>query len=135
MITQPTQKTMEPMTNQVVAIGPVTMVIQDDEVVFRFAESNPFLMEVPAFFGENIAAVLERQRDALVDRQPVLDLAWVPGISSRQLGMAMTLRERCQRLGRLRLRGLSPTLRRMLELTRLLSLFEVEPTEKPAPLN
>jgi anti-sigma B factor antagonist len=70
-------------------------------------------------------ALLERTGDS--PQQIVMDLSGLTGIDSSGIGLLVELKRRIERRGgRITLRGTSPRIRRVLEMSRLDAFFEMD---------
>jgi anti-sigma B factor antagonist len=87
--------------------------------------------------GEVDAATTERFRAALVEVQGlrvVVDLSGVTFLDSAGISALIAARHRLPSGGELRVIGLRPNVRRVLEITGLLDFFNVDtPDDRPAP--
>lgn len=107
-------------------LGPVHLALTFHEAVFSLLESDELMLEVPPTFRPTIDDALGALRPLLRTRGLVFDLRWLPGITSRQLGIVLTVRAACRRIGPLVLRNVSPGVERLLHLTQLAALLPLE---------
>jgi anti-anti-sigma regulatory factor len=113
--------------DQVIHIGPMDVSISEGEAVFRFVDADSLLLEIPPTLESDLARSLHERCAELKGKTLVFDLAGLPAVNSRQLGMVLTVRKACEAGGPFQLRGVSPGVRRVLELTRMLGFFDIEP--------
>ena len=87
--------------------------------------------------GEVDAATVERLRSALVDAQRaprvIVDLSAVTFLDSAGVNALVGAYHRVPPGGELRVVGLRPNVRRVFEITGLLELFAVDPTDEVPP--
>jgi len=109
-------------------IGLLTIEVTPSQVVFRFANPHAMMLEIPVSLEEELARFLEEHRGELEGKRFLIDLQNLPALSSRQLGMMLTVRKLCQSLGTVELEGLSGSVRHLLHMTRMARYFNL-----PAP--
>ena len=106
-------------------IGPLAVSVDETEVGFRFCDAMEMALEVPPFLVEGLQAFQAGHQDVLASRPVVFDLAGVPAISSRQLGVMLTVRQVVAGQGRLALRDVSESVKRLLKMTKMEQFFEL----------
>jgi len=108
-------------------IGPIRVEMHPAEVRFRFANPRTMTLEVPISLEEELARHLEAHEAAIAGKRLVIDLEDLPAVSSRQLGIMLTIRKTCQPYGTTDLASVSDGVRYLLNLTRMAQYFS--PTE------
>jgi anti-anti-sigma regulatory factor len=108
-----------------VQIGPFAVEVSSTEIKFRFANPDAIMLEIPSSLEEDLSVFFERHRADAVGRRFVIDLQDLHALSSRQLGMMLTVRKVCQRLGALELERVSGNVRHLLDLTRMAGYFNL----------
>ncbi len=112
--------------DQTINIGPLALVIGDDEAVFRFAHADAMLLEIPPTLEADVNASVAQRRDKLKDKKLLFDFGGLSAVSSRQLGMALTVQKACESVGPLKLRGVSAGVEHVLQVTRMAGIFQIE---------
>jgi hypothetical protein len=105
-------------------IGPLAVTVDETEVSFRFCDPMEMALEVPPLLADELRAFLHTHPQALGSRATVFDLADVPAISSRQLGVMLTVRQIVTSQDRLAVRHASDGVRRLLTMTKMEQFFE-----------
>jgi anti-anti-sigma factor len=107
-------------------LGPLTLVAEEDRWCFTLTAPTEMTLELPPDFGQFLHQRLDPLFQAAQQPTIEMDLQDLPAISSRHLGLMLalqkTLAERCERL---RLTGVSPAVRHLLDLTRTNRFFDV----------
>jgi anti-anti-sigma regulatory factor len=106
-------------------IGPLTLEFTDGEVVFRFADPDEMVLEVPATLEHDLRSFMEAHERQFTKRSMVFDIAAAPAISSRQLGVLLAVRHAISGGGQLALRGVTDRVRRLLEMTCMEQFFKL----------
>jgi anti-anti-sigma regulatory factor len=109
-------------------IGPVRIEIDASQVSFAFADPKAMTLEVPISLEEEITDYLAAHMADVTDKQYVIDLQNLPAVSSRQLGIMLTIRKICEPLGPVRVEGVSQGVRYLLDLTRMSQYFDLSPS-------
>ena len=104
-------------------IGPLVVDKQPQEIVLRFYAAEDSYLAVPPNLGDDLAAFAAGDAEAFTDRPLIFDLVGLHGLSSRHLGILVTAGKALRPWGVLRLRGVSPEMRRLLEVTQIIQLF------------
>jgi anti-anti-sigma regulatory factor len=100
-----------------VLIDPLTLTIDKDGVRFWFKDPVTNVLEVPPTFEAQLRQVVETHGPDFEGKPVCVDLENVPALSSRQLGMILTVREIMKPFGRLQLRHVSGSVKHLLQLT------------------
>lgn len=107
-------------------LGPLTLAAEKDRWRFTLTAPTEMTLELPADYGEFLRQRLAHVCQSAGQFAIEMDLQDLPAISSRHLGLMLalqkTLADRCERL---RLTGVSPGVRRLLDLTRTSRFFDV----------
>lgn len=106
-----------------VEIGPIQAEIGDRQVVLRFSDAQELHLAVPPDLEKELAGFAESRRADIEGKELIFDLEGVGGLTSRHLGIMVTAHKAFESFGGCKLRGLSPEMKRLLEVTRLLQLF------------
>lgn len=112
--------------NQTIDLGPLTLAC--DGGCWRFTLSAPHEMtlEVPPDYDVELCRALEPLLGGGSVPEVVIDLQDLPAISSRHLGLMLALHKALgSRCGGIRIAGVSPAVRRLLDLTRTERFFEL----------
>ena len=104
-------------------IGPLVVDKQPQEIVLRFYAAEDSYLAVPPNLGDDLAALAAGDADAFTNRRLVFDLVGLHGLSSRHLGILVTAAKALRPWGGLRLRGVSPEMQRLLDVTQIVQLF------------
>ncbi len=105
------------------ALGLLSVETDDREVRFRFSDPRTSPMEVPGSLEQEIVGYLSAHVPNLEGKRFVVDLDNLPAVSSRQLGMLLTIRKACQPYGDTELRSVSDSVKYLLHMTRMASYF------------
>lgn len=106
-------------------IDPLTITLDKNEAIFRFADPEEMVLEVPATLEHDLRSYMETHESELAKRTLVFDLASVAAISSRQLGVLLAVRHAVSGGGQLVLRGVTDRVRRLLEMTCMEQFFKL----------
>ncbi len=106
-------------------IGPIRIEIHPGEVRFRFANPQTMTLEVPVSLEEELAHHLAAHEAEIAGKRLVIDLEGLPAVSSRQLGIMLTIRKTCQPYGTTDLESVSDGVRYLLDLTRMAQYFSL----------
>jgi anti-anti-sigma regulatory factor len=112
-----------------VTLGPINMTWTGSEVVLRFVDPGAMMAEIPAHLERDLSRLAQAHASELADKPWCIDLENVPTISSRQLGILLTVRKVGETAGPITLRGLAEPVATLLEVTRMIKLFNVEADE------
>ncbi|MBU0638127.1 MAG: STAS domain-containing protein [Planctomycetes bacterium] len=109
-----------------VDLGPLSLTDDGACCHFTFATPNDMLLELPPRYREELSAKLADVLPDSAERTYVLELGSLPGISSRQLGVMLTLHKVLrERIARLPLTEVSDAVRKLLKVTRTERFFDV----------
>ena len=105
--------------------SPLEIDKQPDEIVLRFYAAEDCYLAVPPNLGDDLAALASGDAEAFKNRKLVFDLVGLQGLSSRHLGILVTAVKALRPWGDLCLRGVSPGMKRLLEVTQIIKLFSL----------
>ncbi len=103
--------------DQPVYVGPMQITFGEGDVMFRFADPLSMTLEIPPSFEEQVREVVEEYQSSFEGHVLYMDLGNLPAISSRQLGMILTVREVLKSVGTLQLTNVSGSVRHLLKIT------------------
>ncbi len=103
--------------DEMIQVGPLEIKVDDTEIWVRFDDPVSVMLEIPPSFEEQLRDVAAEHRSAFQGKGMHMDLANLPAISSRQLGLILTVREVLKPFGALQLHNVSHSVRHLLELT------------------
>lgn len=106
-------------------VSPLMIEIGEQELWFRFTDPDAIMLEVPPEFEEQLRQAVEENRQQFEGKTLHLELENLTAISSRQLGMILTLREVMKPFGQLQLHNTSESVKRLLQLTGTDRFFDV----------
>ena len=113
-------------TRETCDLGPLTLAAGGDLWRFTLTSSTEMMLELPPDYEHFLRERLERFLQLPGQPTIEMDLQDLPAISSRHLGLMLslqrTLADRCERL---RITGISPGVRRLLNLTRTSQFFDI----------
>jgi len=109
----------------VTEIGPIQVETDVAEVRFRFADPDSMLLEVPPSLEVALSGYVDENRGDLEGKRIVIDLADVPVVSSRHLGIMMTIQKVAQTIGRVELDRVSQGVHDLLTLTKMAGYFNL----------
>lgn len=112
-------------------IGPIRIEIDEAQVRFRFVNPKAMTLEIPISLEEETADYLAEHRAAVTGKQFVINLQDLPAVSSRQLGIMLTIRKICDPIGPVRLENVSEGVRYLLNLTRMSQYFNLSAPATP----
>ena len=98
-------------------ISPLQIEIGEQEVWFRFTDPVSIMLEIPPAFEGQLRHIAEENRQQFEGKTVHLELENLTAISSRQLGMILTIREVMKPFGQLQLHNTSESVKRLLQLT------------------
>jgi anti-anti-sigma factor len=102
---------------ETVDLGPLKMAVGDDTAVVWLADPQAIVLEISEQYEDELQRALKQVLDS--GRAVVLDLEDLPALSSRQLGLMLTLQKVVTpRQGKLPVWNVSPGVRRVLKMTR-----------------
>ncbi|MCG3137303.1 MAG: hypothetical protein HJJLKODD_01147 [Phycisphaerae bacterium] len=105
-------------------VGPLTIEIEVHRVRFYFSDPLAMSLEIPPSFEAMLQDAVELHRDLLKGHEFQIDLANMPAISSRQMGMILTVREVCRPYGGVALVNTSSSVQQLLRLTGTQRFFD-----------
>ena len=103
--------------SQSIEIGPLQIGVQKTEVWIQFSDPSSTFLEIPPSFDEHLREVTEERKADFEGKSMHLDLGNLPAISSRQLGMILTIRDVMKPFGRIQLHNISGSVKHLLKLT------------------
>jgi ABC-type transporter Mla MlaB component len=107
-------------------LGPLTLAAARDRWRFTLTNPNEMTLELPPDYEQFLRKRLEPFLKSRAEPAIEMDLEDLPAISSRHLGLMLSLRkalaDRCEHL---QVRGISPGVRRLLKLTRTSQFFDI----------
>ncbi len=106
-------------------ISPLQIEIGEQELWFRFIDPASIMLEIPPAFEEQLRHIAEENRQQFEGKTLHLELENLTAISSRQLGMILTIREVMKPFGQLQLHNTSESVKRLLQLTGTDRFFDV----------
>lgn len=121
-----TQKREERRLDPSAQMGPLILSREPHGWRLTLSTSSEIIAELPPDFEREISAKLH---EALNESPApiVMDLRHAPGLSSRELGALLAVRKALQpQVERVRLTGVSPAVRRLLEMTQIDRFFAME---------
>jgi anti-anti-sigma regulatory factor len=105
-------------------LGPLQLTRRQQCATLTLSDPDEVTLEIPAEYDQALHATIDQMLAEGVSVE--MDLEGLPGISSRQLALMLTLRKLVlEQQPRLPLRGVTPGVQRVLELTRTCQFFEV----------
>ncbi len=112
------------MSNNI-EISPLQIEIGEQELWFRFTDPASIMLEIPPAFEEQLRQVADENRKQFEGKTLHLELENLTAISSRQLGVILTIREVMKAFGQLQLHNTSESVKRLLQLTGTDRFFDV----------
>jgi anti-anti-sigma factor len=106
-----------------VQIGPVMVRVDPEAVRFHFVDTEAILLEVPPGLEAELREFARSRRGDVQGKAVRFDLQDVGFVSSRQLGVLLTIRKVLAPGGQVRLENVSPVVRNLLEVARLTRHF------------
>lgn len=103
--------------SETIEIGPIRIDVDDKTVVCRFTDPAATMFEIPASLEEQLRSRVEERHGILEGKSVHIELGNLPAISSRQLGMILTIREVMKPYGPLQLHNVSTSVKHLLKLT------------------
>ena len=104
-------------------IGPVRIEQEESQIVIRFADVEQSYLAVPPDLEKDLAVFVKSCTPQKQSKTVVFDLQQVTALTSRHLGILVTAHKAFQPLGGCVLQGVSPAIRKLLEVTRMNRLF------------
>jgi anti-anti-sigma factor len=112
--------------SEVTELGPLTFTLEEDTAVVRLTDPNAIVLEITDDYERRLHAHIKEIVDS--GRRVVLDLERLPALSSRQLGLMLTLQKAVSpRQGPLPVLNVTAGVRRVLTMTRTGEFFRLEP--------
>ena len=112
--------------DQTIDLGPLTLAREGRTWCFTLSAPHEMTLELPPDYESDLRRALQPLIDDAPPATIVMDLQDLPAISSRHLGLMLALHKALgDCCGRVRLAGLSPAVRRLLDLTRTERFFEL----------
>ncbi len=108
-----------------IKIGPLLLDVEAERATITLAEPSVVALEIPDSYESQLRNRLADLLEKNIRFE--MDLEQLPAISSRQLGLMLTIHKVIRdRQPTLRLRGVSDTVRHVLGMTRTQQFFELE---------
>ena len=114
---------------QTLEVSPLQIEIGDTEIWFRFGDPLAAMLEIPPAFENQLRDVIDNNRLNFEGRSVHLELGNIAAISSRQLGMILTVREVMKSFGKLQLHNISGSVKHLLQLTGTGRFFDMASAE------
>ncbi len=114
---------------QTLEVSPLQIEIGDTEIWFRFGDLSAAMLEIPPAFENQLRDVIDGHRLIFEGRSLHLELGNIAAISSRQLGMILTVREVMKSFGKLQLHNISGSVKHLLQLTGTDRFFDMASAE------
>ncbi len=114
---------------QTLEVSPLQIEFGDTEIWFRFGDPSVSMLEIPPAFEEQLRDIVDDNRLNLEGRSVHLELGNITAISSRQLGMILTVREVMKSFGKLQLHNISGSVKHLLHLTGTARFFDLASAE------
>jgi anti-anti-sigma regulatory factor len=114
---------------QTLEVSPLQIELGGTEVWFRFSDPAAAMLEIPPAFEEQLRDIVDNHRLDLEGRSMHLELGNIAAISSRQLGMILTVREVMKSFGKLQLHNISGSVKHLLQLTGTDRFFDMVSAE------
>jgi anti-anti-sigma regulatory factor len=105
-------------------LGPLRLSRDGDLATVTLSDPNAVTLEIPQDFEAETREKLSSVLDANIKLE--VDLEDLPALNSRQLGLLLVLHKVCEPEARLKLRRVSSSVKRALELTRVDRFFVCE---------
>ena len=106
-------------------VAPIRLDLEDDAVRINIVNPETGVLEVPPAFEEQLRQAVEGHGEQLKDKALLLELGNMPAMSSRQLGMILTIREVMLPFGRLQLQNVSTSVKQLIHITGTDRLFDL----------
>ncbi len=107
-------------------LGPLTLAIEGHDWRFTLTAPTEMTLELPPNYEHFLREKLEPFFESSAKPAIEMDLQNLPAISSRQLGLMIALQKNMSEHSQhLRMTGISPGVRRLLNLTRTEQFFEI----------
>lgn len=114
---------------QTLEVNPLQIELGDTEIWFRFGDPSAAMLEIPPAFENQLRDVVDDNRLDFEGRSVHLELGNIAAISSRQLGMILTVREVMKSFGKLQLHNISGSVKHLLQLTGTDRFFDMASAE------
>jgi len=112
--------------NDLPDLGPLTLSQAGNQWRFTLTAPTEMTLELPPDYDRHLSEKLQRLLARAGEPNVVMDLQDLPAISSRQLGLMLALQKALRdRRERLPITGISPPVRRLLNLTRTAQFFDI----------
>ena len=111
--------------SQEIEVGPLQIKVDGDDIWFQFNDPVSMMLEIPPSFEEQLRDVVDDNRASFEGKRVNMELANLPVISSRQLGMILTVREIMKPIGQLQLHNMSGSVKHLLQLTGTDRFFDI----------
>ncbi len=111
--------------SQTIEVSPLQIEIGEREVWFRFSDPSSIMLEIPPAFEEQLRDIADDNRLDFEGKSVHMELGNLAAISSRQLGMILTVREVMKPFGQLQLHNISGSVKHLLKLTGTERFFDV----------
>ncbi len=110
-----------------VTVAPLLIDLEAEPDAVRIHVINPEtgVLEVPPAFEDHLREAVESHSAQLKDKTLLLELGNIPAMSSRQLGMILTIREVMLPFGRLQLQNVSTSVKQLIHITGTDRLFDL----------
>ncbi len=115
--------------SQTIEVSPVNIEFGDSEVWFRFSDPSVAMLEIPPLFEEQFRDAVDNNRTGFEGKSLHMDLGKLAAISSRQLGMILTIRGVMKTFGQLQLHNLSGSVKHLLRITGTERFFDLPSAE------
>ncbi len=109
-----------------VGLGPLHVTFTTTEVLFRLTDPGAMTLEMPAHLEQALLDLREEHAAEFSAKPVLVDLESLPAISSRQLGVLLTVRKVFEGAGLVTLRRVADPVRQLLEVTKIIKLFRLE---------
>jgi anti-anti-sigma regulatory factor len=113
--------------DQQIEVGPLQITLEPRGIWIAFSDSGSLMLEIPPAFEEQLRDVADEHKSSFAGKSVHLDLANLPAISSRQLGMILTVRDVMKPFGALQLHNVSASVKHLLRMTGTDRFFNLEP--------
>lgn len=111
--------------SQTIEVSPLSIELGDSEIWFRFCDPSAVMLEIPPTFEEQFRDAVDDHRLDFEGKSLHMDLGKLAAISSRQLGMILTIRAVMKPFGQLQLHNLSGSVKHLLRITGTERFFDM----------
>ncbi len=115
--------------SQTIEVSPLNIELGDSEVWFRFSDPSAVMLEIPPTFEEQFRDAIDNNKTGFEGKSLHMDLGKLAAISSRQLGMILTIRGVMKTFGQLQLHNLSGSVKHLLRITGTERFFDLPSAE------